>query len=91
MLSPEVGERAPSELPKLFGGSLFLVVLEVRAERKRRRWSQMRLASESGLSLPTVIAAEAGRNVSLETAFRLSNAFERSPASDEAVLEAAEA
>jgi len=51
----------------------------------------MRLASESGLSLPTVIAAEAGRNVSLETAFRLSNAFERSPASDEAVLEAAEA
>jgi len=68
-----------------------LVLSEVRSERKRRGWTQQHLAEVTGLSLPTVIAAEASRNVSLETAFRLRNAFDLWPALDERALEAAEA
>ena len=70
-----------------------MVLSDVRVERKRRHWSQLRLAFEAGLSLPTVVQAEASRNVSVETAVRLAGAFARTPAIDERApeLEAAQA
>ena len=64
---------------------------EVRSERKRRGWSQQRLASEAGLSLPTIVQAEAGRRISFESAYKLAMAFERAPVPEESALEAAEA
>jgi len=65
---------------------------EVRSERKARGWTQRQLAVEAGLSLPTVIAAEASRNISFESAYRIAVAFEKSPAPmDESTLEVAQA
>ncbi len=48
-----------------------MVLSDIREDRRKRGWTQQRLAMESGLSLPTVISAELGRNVSLETAVKL--------------------
>ncbi|MFI5259841.1 MAG: helix-turn-helix transcriptional regulator [Candidatus Limnocylindrales bacterium] len=65
----------------------------LRTARERRCLTQRELARLAGITVPTVIAAERGKSVSVETGLRLTIAIERAPASPiaEPMLEAAEA